>query len=508
MEENKVKNMNIEVEVLTEQEAIEFKNLLNKFIKSYSIKECNVTDKEWLKNHLKQELPQITDEESEVESCEIIDAIERFHNNLSSINKSAHKGISKELWLADKLQEVAVGMSINEYGKTLQSIDDFLYQKNNEIHEALLRSSDGEIKMSRNLDGNIAENMIAKSTELSGFLQGKNIKVEVRDVYTPNSVDVRAINLDTGEYQNYQLKFGKNAKATIELIERGNYNNQQIIVPTEQLKEVQAYFKNKGSNKIIKDHIDAWGAIGKKFTKDTMKEFQIAAQEDGIMPSMGYNHYQAKDLAMSIGKNAGVMGLQSAAVSTGLNMAYLIVQGEKINSEEMVEIAITTGADTGIKVVTAGALQVAIRKGVISIIPKMTPAGIIANIACVGIENVKILNKIACGELSITRGLDQMGRVTTSMVGGLIAMGKGALLGVRLTALIPVIGVPMSVVSGFVGGIIGYFGGSKIGDAVYNAGKKVCNVAKSVASSAWHGLKSAGRSIVSGVKKGLSKIFG
>ena len=46
---------------------------------------------------------------------------------------------------------------------------------------------------------------------------------------------------------------------------------------------------------------------------------------------------------------------------------------------------------TGIKTVTAGALKVAVEKGIITIIPKGTPAGVIANLACISIENVKIL---------------------------------------------------------------------------------------------------------------------
>lgn len=51
-------------------------------------------------------------------------------------------------------------------------------------------------------------------------------------------------------------------------------------------------------------------------------------------------------------------------------------------------------------------LQVVIRKGIIKFIPKATPAGVIANIACVGIENIKVLGKIASGELTLTKGLD------------------------------------------------------------------------------------------------------
>lgn len=498
-------------EYINEQEARTLKELFAKYLKSYKEKDVSISDKEWLEQLFKSELPEVKEEEAKHDAEEIVDAIKEFDGNLKSVNEAAQKGVSKENWLAEKMQEASVGMAVNEYGQVLQSMDDILYLKNMELADALQRTTDGHIKMSPNLDGNIAENMIAKTTELSGFLQGKNIKVEVRDVFTENSVDVRAINLDSGKYQNYQLKFGKDAKATIDLIERGNYNNQQIIVPSEQLEEIQAHFKAKGSSKTISDHIDAWGAEGKKFTKEDMKELQLATQEDGIMPSMDYSHYQTKDLALSIGKNAGAMALQAAAVTTGLNITSKIFKGEKVDADEIVEIAIKTGADTSVKVVTAGTLQVAIRKGIISFIPKATPAGVIANIACVGIENVKILAKIASGDLSLTKGLDQMGRVTTSMVGGLWGMAKGAAMGAKLTAWIPVVGPALAVATGFVGGMVGYFGGSKIGDAIYYAGKKVAGVAKSVAKAAVNGLKSAGRAVGGGLKsagRAVANFFG
>lgn len=492
-----------EIDFLTIQEVKEFSKLFTKCMKSYKSKSEDLSDKEWLKELFREELPDLDEDELEEESSEIVMVINEFDLNLESINEAIASGISKEAWLANKLQETAVGMSINEYGMELQNIDDFLYKKNAEMHEALTRSSDGHIKMSRNLDGNIAENMIAKSTELSGLIQGKNIKVEVRDVFTSNSVDVRAINLETGQYQNYQMKFGKTAKETIKLINKGDYRNQRLIVPTEQLEEIKQAFPSK----TVDDHIEAWGTKGKQFTKETVKELQILAQEDGLMPSMDYNHYQTKDLAMSIGKNVGVMAMQSAAVTTGLNIAYKYSQGERIETDEIIEIALTAGVDTGVKVVTAGALQVAVRKELISIIPKMTPAGIIANIACVGIENAKILGKIAIGDLSIIRGLDQMGRVTTSMMGGLWGLAKGSEIGLKLTAWIPIIGAPMSIITGFIGGMVGYFGGSKIGDAIYTTAKNVCNVAKTVAETAWQSITSVGRSIKNGTERLLGKIF-
>lgn len=496
---------------ITEQEAESFKQLFKRSLKSYKEKDENVTDEEWLNQLFQKELPEQSVEVCKEDAANIVNSIGIFDENLKSVNEAADKGISKEQWLADRLQEVPTAMAVNEYGQILQSMDNMLYQKNMELANALSRSSDGNIMMSLNLDGNIAENMIAKTAELSAQLQGKNVKVVVLGSNAANSVDVRAINLDTGKYQNYQLKFGKDAETTIALIKRGNYNNQRVIVPTEQLEEVQAYFKAKGSNKTITDHIDAFGVESKKFTKEDVKNLQIAAQEDGLMPTMDYNQYQIKDLSLAIGKNAAALGIQSAAVTTGLVVAQKVMNGETIDADELVTIAVKTGADTSLKVVTAGTLQVAIRKGILTIIPQATPAGVIANIACVGIENVKILAKIASGELSVTNGIDQMGRVTVSMVGGLAGMAKGAAIGASLTAWIPVIGGPLSVVTGLIGGMVGYFAGSKVGDIVYETGKKVAGAAKSVAKVAVDGVKKAASAVTSGIKSAgrvVARVFG
>ena len=61
--------------------------------------------------------------------------------------------------------------------------------------------------------------------------------------------------------------------------------------------------------------------------------------------------------------------------------------------------------------------------------------------------------------MPVTKGLDQMGRVTPSMVGGLLGMAKGAAFGTSLTGQIPVVGVPLGVATGFIGGMVGYFVG-------------------------------------------------
>ena len=512
------KNMNTNEqntqEFITEKETKTLKEMFKDFLKRYKEKDPSMTDQEWLEELFRAELPEMSEEDVKKDANEIVESISEYNSNMDSVNEAAKKGVSKEAWLAEKLQEASVGMAVQEFGRRLQGLDDVLFAKNAELADALSVSVDGEVSrvnMNPNLDGILAEHLTASTTMLGGAAQGKNIRVDVLQSHNENSVDVRAINLDTGKYQNYQLKFYKDAKSTIRAIEDGNYNNQQIIVPTEQLEEVQAHFKEKGSQKTITDHIDAWGVEGKRFTKEELKEIQKTAQNDGTVPSLDYSHFQTKDLAMAIGKNAGAMALQAAAVTTGLTIAGKAFSGEPIEPDEMVELAIKTGADTTVKTVTAGTLQVAIRKGIISFIPKATPAGVIANIACVGIENLKVLYKVSTGELSVTKGLDQMGRTTVSMVAGLWAMTKGAAIGASLVSWIPVVGVPLAVVGGFVGGMVGYFGGSKIGEAVYNAGRKVANAAKTVAKAAWNGIKSTARAIGNGIKAvggAVASLFG
>ena len=90
------------------------------------------------------------------------------------------------------------------------------------------------------------------------------------------------------------------------------------------------------------------------------------AQADGIIPELDYSHYQTRDLAISIGKNSGIMGLQTAAVITGLNIAASVFKGEQIEGDALIESAIKTGADTSIKTVVAGTMEVAIRRGMIN----------------------------------------------------------------------------------------------------------------------------------------------
>ena len=183
-------------------------------------------------------------------------------------------------------------------------------------------------------------------------------------------------------------------------------------------------------------------------------------------------------MSMGIGKQAGAAALQGAVIGAGMTVAQKVWNGEEIDGQEVVEAALTGGADFGVKAATAGALKVASEKEILSVIPKGTPAGTFANIAYVAVENVKVLGKVATGELTLREGFEKMQETTVSTVAGLASMSKGAAIGGTVGLAFGPVG---AAVGGFVGGTVAYMAGSKVGELAVKGARKAFEVGKTVA---------------------------
>ena len=173
---------------------------------------------------------------------------------------------------------------------------------------------------------------------------------------------------------------------------------------------------------------------------------------------------------MGIGKQAGQAALMGAAIGAGFDVAQKVWNGEEIDGAEIVETAIVSGADFGVKAAAAGALKVGVEKGIITAIPKGTPAGTIANIVHVGVENAKVIGKMATGELTVKEGVEKMEQVTVSTVAGITASVKGAAIGATIGTVLGPVG---SAIGGFIGGTVGYMAGSKVGEKVATGAQKI-----------------------------------
>lgn len=491
--------MNPNISNLSDNTAKEVSELIRKFISSYTHKSNELDDKEWLKNELKSELSYLSDEEAEKLSEECFSEIKNYDDNLKSLQDAVKNGESKESWFNRKSKEAASVMSVNEFGEYLKSIDETISLSNLQMHDVVINTrGNHQISKNMNLDGFIAEQYHVSSFNMKAGLNNSEYRAKVLEpkpgeTYVKNSFDVVIVDSNNKIVHQYQLKYGKTAEHTINMIKKGNYNNQRIVVPEEQVEAVKAAFPNKS----IESHIGGTDKVkieSSPLTKSEAKDIQYKTQNEGIIQSEDWNHFKTKELSMNIAKNAGIAGIQAAAISSGFEIAKSVIDGEKIDADKVVSIAISTGADTGIKAATAGALHVGVEKGMICVIPKGTPIGTLVNISCVTIENLKIIGKVIDGELTSAEALDKMGMTSLSMIYGLSWAAKGA----AALSWIPIVG---PLVGGLIGGTIGYMAGSKFGEKVYEVGKKVAGKAKEYAGKIGNTVKSAGQKAWSGVKK-------
>lgn len=483
---------------ITEADAKQFRDLYVRFLKSCAQKPEDLPLRDWLVALLREELPDLPAENLDKTVSEIIETTEQYDRDLEDLRAGTSTVVNKERWLADRLQEASVGVPVSQFGQWMLSVDQVLGTANKQMLATVTRL-DGAISGCYNLDGYIAEQALVNSFNAEAALKGSPVRAEVcvpTGKYGKNSFDTVIRDPKTNRIlHQYQVKYGATAQDTIQMLKRGNYDNQILVVPPEQVAEVQAAFPGKTVTSTLGGTVKV-PISSKSFTKDEVKLMQKRAQEYGEVPNITWNSYNTRELALQIGKDAAFAGVQSAAIATGFNLASKVIMDEPIDAEETVKVALESGADTGVKCATAGALKLAGEKGIIKCIPTGTSGNIIATVACVAVENVKVTMKIASGEYTAAEGLDKMGEITCAATAGLTCATTGVQIGMTAMAWLPIVG---PVVGGLAGGILAYTAGSGVGQAVYAGVKKIGAVARAA-------VKKVGSAIGRGIKH-LASIF-
>jgi hypothetical protein len=474
----------------TIQPELELIKVIQNCIESYSQKE-GLTDKDWVNHELKRYGLGLEDTEIEAFHKETIDTIERNNQNIESINLAVEQGITKEAWFKQKIQEASVGRSVQEVGQYLQRIDHAL-NKSNELMNELILNHDGSINRNQNLDGFIFEQHQANTFNLDVALKGGEYKAEALkpkrgERFKRDSVDLVIKDEHGNIVKKYQAKFSTDAKHANRAFKIGNYKFQRKLVAKGQVDYV-----TKGTDTI---NIKQFNST--PLSKQEGKVLQKFVQ-DGKKIEVDWN-YKLKDLTKHMTKNVAVAGMQSAAIAVGYDVVYKTLTDTDIEIDEVVEVALKTGADTGVKTSVTIALKVASERGLLKAIPPGTPPAIIANVATVAIENLKVLNKVAMGEMSVMHGLQQMERVTVATTAGLVGAELGALKGVALGGLalswIPLVGSPVgAILGGIIGGTVGYMAGSTIG-------QKIVETAQKVRRTVTNTLKAGARAVKTGLNK-------
>lgn len=486
--------------ILVEEECEAIKPIVTDFVKSYAAN-LGQPVKTWLMPKIQEYLPQRKTEEIEAIVDEITTTLEVNEKKKASLNEAIANGRSKESWFSSEAKKSTSAMSTQEAAKYLTGLDTAIQQANESLYRTITTQA-GAISQNPRLDGFIAEQYHAQTFNLNAEASGSQYRAKVLEPngngYTKNSVDIVIVDGNGKVVKRYQSKYYKDAKATEKAFEHGDYRGQQKLVPEGQQGDIQ-----KKSTTVLEAPD---GTTSNPLTKSRADQMRDEAQS-GNWKDLNWNEYANKDLAIGIGKQAGYAALQGAAIGVGFDMAQKLWNGDDIIAEEVVETALVSGADFGVKAAAAGALKVGVEKEIIKAIPKGTPAGTIANIAYVAIEDAKVIGKMATGQLTMKEGLEKLEQTTVSTAAGLMAMGEGAAIGAAIGTVFGPVG---TAVGGFIGGTVGYMAGSKVGETVVKCAQKVRDEARKVVNTVTSGVKNVVSSAASGVKnfcRGLAGLF-
>lgn len=457
-------------------------NLISTFVDSYTRHKNTLPLDVWLE----QEFSHYDVWENETERHEtaliVIKAIQE--NNEAKADLYAHldKGKSKESWLAKKIEQGANAAGVVNVGQYASGIDNAITQANQNNWNVITRQ-DGQISQAMNLDGFIAEHHHANTFNMDAAAKGSPYRAKVLEpaageTYSKNSMDIGIYDGDGKLIRRYQAKYGSDAEKTTELFERGDYRGQRKLVPEGHA--------DANSTEVIE--ID--GVSSKPLSKEEAKALQEKAQLEAEAKQYDWNDASRIDIAKNIGKQALVAAAFTAGFQGGRILGRRVwnsLTGKANQSgnedlKEFFESSIKSSANVGVQVAVSGALVVAAKSGWIKVL-KNTPAGQIANIAHVGLENAKCLYKFAKGEMSATETLDAMGNTNASAIGGLYGAMQGAAYGLAFGG-----------VGAFVGAVAGGLAGSSVGEAVYQGSKAIVKTAAKVVKSAYSSVKSAAKS--------------
>jgi len=487
--------------IIIEEECRAFQPIIRDFVECYAENKDKPVE-EWLSQKMQESLPEKSTEDIQMMTKEIISTIEKNEANKVSLAKAIENGQSKESWFASETQKATSTMSTQKTVQYLDGLDSALQTANESLYRTITTQA-GRINKNPRLDGYIAEQYHAQTFNLNAEARGSQYRAKVLEPtgkgYAKNSVDIVIVDENGKTVKRYQSKYCKDAKATEKAFEEGDYRGQQKLVPEEQQGEIQ-----KKSTTVLEAPDGTTSTVLKKSTAEKMKD----EAQSGKWNELNWNEYKMKDLALGVGKQAGYAALQGAAISTGFEVAQKLWNGEEIKGKDVVEKAIVSGTDFGVKAATTGAIKVGIEKDIISVIPKGTPASVISNVAFVGIENAKVVGKMMNGDCSFKEGIEKIEQTTVAISAGLATMGKGAAIGATVATIFGPIG---AAIGGFVGGSVGYMAGSKIGEKVVKGAQKVRDGAIKVKKTIALGVKNTVSNVASGVKNfcsGLVSFFG
>lgn len=442
----------------TEENAQKCTDLISNMLGDYREKSEKISLEDWLTSQYNKRISSGLKNDTDIH--EIMTTLNASNQAYDELTQNDKHGIPESKWVARKIEEGALAANITNVASYANDVDRALIKANEQAFKTYT-NIDGSINLNKNLHGFVAEAHHVNTFNLNAAETNSPYHARMLEGNGKNSVDIVIEESTSGDIvKRYQSKYGFSSKATESYLNDGDYRGQRKLVPDGQETEIQ------GATNVIESPD---GIRSKPLSYKEAQEIKEQIQIHKEITEYKWDGLDKVRLGKSVVTETGNIVLLHALFQGGRifgKRMFNAMQGKKQNPlKEDIEAWFKSAGMGGFNIVLQSvvttAVVIAARNGLISALAH-TPAGEIANMVYVGLQNAKVLYKIGSGELSVSEGLVEMQRTTLSAVGGLIGAGKGAM-----------IGASFGPVGAFVGGVIGGIAGSTIGDMISHGLNKI-----------------------------------
>jgi len=383
---------------------------------------------------------------------------------------------------AVKVHLVAYGGVNNETGNSLtpkKSLKDISgYKKNPKHEEANLKQQAG---FSAEIKDTARENA---EREISG---SKTRAARTDDIGRVNDPLFDIVELDSkGNVvagSGTQMKFvGKDPKAALNKMKSKQYdkyweNDAKVSVPSDyydgmlkeadaqiqKLKEQAAKLEAQGKGDLAKETLAKAEKLEK--IKKSLKKSKVSNKE-AMEARTNPLSSTVKDVA-KLAHRAGVEQAKAGAVIGGglsfIRNAVEVIKGEKSPEDALVDVAKDTGSAAVVSYATGSggaALKGAMQNAPSEYLRVLSKTGVPAQVVVVALELGKTMTKFIKGEIDGIECLEELGEKGT----GMLASAAGAAVGQML--------IPIPILGGLIGGMIGYAFSSSCYSMLLTTGKE------------------------------------
>lgn len=454
----------------------------------------------------------------EIEEAEIVDTKEVIEDmkEASSILSKYNEAMVYETAAINEPQLVANILCANSVNNYVDSINTAIDNANKTIIESVTTKV-GTINQNPNLDGFIFEEYHAGTFNVDATVKQKSyhaeaLKPELGETYGKNSIDI--VIEDSGKYvKKYSAKAYKNATETARAFyDRGTrykYKFQSKLVPTEQVENVK-----NSVDKIKFDNVESKGIKGPE-TK--LIQENIQGEDKNIKIFNFKKDINTISISKQIGKQAMLNGTMGLGIGMVANIGVNLISGKEIETEEVIEEGIKTGASMGLTTAVAGGIKTAVEKKVIpTVFSGLLTNNTVGAIAAASMDIIGTVFKLGSGEISLGKAVKDVGNSISASYGAIISSGIGFSGGMALATTIGLgtIGTVGTILTGGLalaaGAVCGVIGSNialkitnglgeiteKAIDKAVDIVKSGINRAKNKLSSTWSGAKTFVRKLL------------